>query len=65
MFLLQSVTLLAQIPVDTVPVVPMSWNQARRQTKYEWFVSKQAKAVADSIVKYQLPTGGWVKNQDW
>lgn len=65
LFLLQSVTLLAQIPVDIVPFVPMSWNQARRQTKYEWFVSKQAKAVADSIVKYQLPTGGWVKNQDW
>ena len=45
-------TLSAQIPVDTVAFVPMSWNQARRQTKYEWFISKQAKAVADSIVKY-------------
>ena len=55
----------AQIPVDITEFVPMSWKQAMRQTKYEWFVSKQARAVADSIVKYQLPTGGWVKNQDW
>ncbi len=56
---------MAQIPVDTTSFEPMSWHQAMRQTKYEWFVTKQARAVADSIVKYQMPSGGWVKNQDW
>ena len=55
----------AQVPVDTTAFEPMSWSQAMRQTKYEWFVTRQAKAVADSIVKYQMPSGGWAKNQDW
>jgi len=55
----------AQIPIDSTDFVPISWNRAMRQTKYEWFISKQAIAVADSIVKYQMPSGGWVKNQDW
>ncbi|MBQ9363101.1 MAG: pectate lyase [Bacteroidaceae bacterium] len=28
-------------------------------------LSAQDVALADSIVKYQLPSGGWPKNQDW
>ncbi len=55
----------AQIPVDTTTFEPMSWREAYKQTKYEWYISRQARAVADSIVKYQLPSGGWAKNQDW
>lgn len=63
--LMQWNVLYAQVPVDTTKAEPMSWYQAMRQTKYEWYVSKQARNVADSIVKYQLPSGGWAKNQDW
>lgn len=55
----------AQIPVDTTAFEPISWRDAYKQTKYEWFITKQAMAVADSIVKYQMPSGGWAKNQDW
>lgn len=29
------------------------------------FVSAQDLALADSIVKYQMASGGWLKNQDW
>lgn len=28
-------------------------------------IDAQNTALADSIVKYQMPSGGWVKNQDW
>lgn len=64
-FLMSAVLVSAQIPVDTTEVKCVSWGEAQRQTSYEWFVSREARAVADSIVKYQLPSGGWAKNQDW
>ena len=55
----------AQIPVDTIQLKPVSWQMAQRSHTAEWYMSRQARAVADSIVKYQLPSGGWAKNQDW
>lgn len=55
----------AQIPVDTVQLKPVSWQTAQRNHTAEWYMSRQARAVADSIVKYQMPSGGWAKNQDW
>ncbi len=50
---------------SVVAIVPVSWQVAQRRNTYDWYVSREARAVADSIVKYQLPSGGWVKNQDW
>ena len=29
-----------------------------------WYAGDQARAIADNIVSYQTPTGGWGKNQD-
>lgn len=42
-----------------------TWSEASRQTDSLWLESPEARAVADSLVKYQLPGGGWVKNEDW
>lgn len=55
----------AQVKIDTTTVQPMSWKEAQIQRKYEWYITRQARMVADSIVHYQMPSGGWCKNQDW
>ena len=60
-----SPTTQAQIAVDTTEVQPISWREAQQKRKYEWYISKQARILADTIVHYQLPSGGWCKNQDW
>lgn len=57
--------LAAQIPVDTTEVRRISWQVAQRPHDADWYMSREARAVADSIVKYQMPSGGWPKNQDW
>jgi PelA/Pel-15E family pectate lyase len=36
-----------------------------KQMPAEWFSTKQAINVADSVMKYQFRNGGWGKNQDW
>ena len=30
-----------------------------------WFESDAAQSLADSLMRYQLPNGGWPKNQQW
>lgn len=44
---------------------PTSWRQASRTTSAEWLRSPRATALADTIMAYQLPSGGWGKNHDW
>ena len=36
-----------------------------REMPAAWYGSVEAKAAADSVLKYQFPSGGWGKNQDW
>lgn len=31
----------------------------------EWFASAEAQAIADTVMKYQFPSGGWAKNLNW
>ena len=33
--------------------------------KAEWFAQQEARSAADSVLKYQFPSGGWAKNNDW
>jgi hypothetical protein len=40
------------------------WGEAVLQQKQEWYGSAQARAVADSVVQYQSPQGGWPKSTD-
>lgn len=30
-----------------------------------WFSGEEALAIGDSVLKYQQPNGGWIKNQEW
>ncbi|MCR4614069.1 MAG: pectate lyase [Bacteroidaceae bacterium] len=57
-------TLLVCLSVTTV-AQPPAWQMASRLTTPDFLCSAEALAIADSIVKYQLPNGGWLKNQDW
>ncbi|MCA9216434.1 MAG: pectate lyase [Planctomycetales bacterium] len=42
--------------------VRFSENLLKRDT--EWFRSDEARAIADSVLQYQSPQGGWPKNTD-
>ena len=43
---------------------PMSFKNLLGM-KAEWFASQEARSTADSLLKYQFPSGGWAKNNDW
>ena len=40
-------------------------KQLARRAKPNWCVTQEARQVADSVMKYQFPSGGWAKNQNW
>ena len=42
-----------------------SWSYFQRTVEPEVLSAPAACSVADSVVKYQLPNGGWPKNQNW
>lgn len=42
-----------------------SWPYFMRTTDAGVLTSPMACSVADSVVKYQMPCGGWPKNQNW
>ena len=44
---------------------PFRFKQMARQMPAEWHASQEALNVADSVLKYQFPSGGWAKNHDW
>jgi len=39
------------------------WGEVLRQ-KPEWYAIAEARALADNVLLYQLPAGGWAKNRD-
>lgn len=41
----------------------VAWGDINRQPA-AWYASADARAIADSIVQYQTPSGGWPKNRD-
>ncbi|MCV9389084.1 pectate lyase [Reichenbachiella ulvae] len=42
---------------------PMTWRQALRQ-EADWYGSPEALRIADQVLIYQHPNGGWAKNVD-
>jgi PelA/Pel-15E family pectate lyase len=42
----------------------MRWDNAVLKQQPEWYGSAEARAVADSVIQYQSPQGGWPKSTD-
>ena len=40
------------------------WHENVLRQKSEWYGSAEARAVADSVIQYQSPQGGWPKSTD-
>jgi PelA/Pel-15E family pectate lyase len=43
---------------------PVRWHVNLLKQSQEWFASAEARAVADSVLLYQSPQGGWPKSTD-
>ncbi|MGV3577956.1 pectate lyase [Brevundimonas sp.] len=67
--LLDRATLAGELaPGATVPPAPIAFGGGLRfipldQTA-EWYASDEARTLADAVVSFQTPAGGWSKNQD-
>jgi PelA/Pel-15E family pectate lyase len=46
------------------PAMTIRWGADVLRQKPEWYASPEARAIADSVIQYQLPDGGWPKNTD-
>lgn len=46
-------------------VTKISWRDVARKMPKEWYGSKEALNVADTVMYYQFPSGGWAKNHHW
>jgi PelA/Pel-15E family pectate lyase len=52
-------------PGDTMPPPPVVGKMnAPLDRESAWYASAQAAAIADTILSFQTPSGGWSKNQD-
>ena len=38
------------------------WGEAVLRQQPQWYKSAEARAVADSVIQYQSPQGGWPKS---
>lgn len=43
----------------------LTWREAASKMPAEWYNSDNAKMLADSVLTYQTPIGGWSKNHDY
>ncbi|WP_309629824.1 pectate lyase [Brevundimonas sp.] len=67
--LLDRATLTAELPAgSTVPPPPLAVGGSQGNMPLDredaWYGTPEARAVADAIVSFQTPAGGWSKNQD-
>ena len=44
---------------------PTHFKHLSRSMKASWYGGEEALRVADSVLAYQYPCGGWAKNHDW
>ena len=48
----------------TATAAPVRWGPAVLRQKPEWYASAEARAIADIVMRWQSPHGGWPKNTD-
>ncbi len=46
------------------PAAKIRWGNGYLRQKPEWYASAEARAVADSVIQFQSPQGGWPKSTD-
>jgi PelA/Pel-15E family pectate lyase len=54
----------ALVTSDCASATPIVWNTEIVEHEANWYGSEQARALADNIIQYQSPQGGWPKNTD-
>jgi len=54
----------AAASVQRPGVATIRWSDELLRQKPEWYVSAEARAIADNVIRYQSPQGGWPKNTD-
>jgi PelA/Pel-15E family pectate lyase len=54
----------AQTQGATAVPATIRWGADVLRQKPEWYASRDAKAIADSVMQYQAVDGGWPKNTD-
>lgn len=47
---------------DTTAQNPQRWSDDVLDYEHEWYASTNARALADSVLQYQSPKGGWPKS---
>ncbi|WP_291873022.1 pectate lyase [Caulobacter sp.] len=59
-------TLAAELPAGQTPPPPPEAGSGHMPLDKDaaWYGSAEARAIADTIVSFQTPAGGWSKNQD-
>ena len=48
----------------SVSLGAIRWGETVLRQKSQWYNSTEARAVADSVIQYQSPQGGWPKSTD-
>ncbi len=49
---------------SALPAAEVGWKTALAQPE-AWYATARARALADSVLLYQIPVGGWPKNTDF
>ena len=51
--------------LHATPVADIPFRVLVRSMPDDWYKTKDARMVADSVMAYQFPSGGWTKNHSW
>ena len=63
-FAILSLNAATQLPAD-VDVTSLRFCDLAFKGPDVWYKTRQARQVADTVLAYQFPSGGWAKNQNW
>jgi len=55
---------LREAPQGGSNAAALRWGEHLLRQPVGWYSSRQASALADSVLRYQTPQGGWPKNTD-
>ena len=53
---------LLSVTQGSIALGAIRWGESVLQRQPQWYKSAEASAVADSVIQYQSPRGGWPKS---